>query len=723
MKKHYLSFSAFIFAILIITGCSSGSSNSIDVSMPFCNDDALIANSDYESCEFPALFGAYSLNISPDLQNVELIPLRLSAIGESWLVNGMMYFTVTPCSTCLKIESIALDSGNVKLTFSITHPFKPGNTSEPPSGINRLDLNIFDVAMIIVPSDIIPTTYSLGQIYTTACANQAGFTRELANLIGNPAACPCFLVVDDSMTGTSTYNKFAMGTTNKLFDVWFSDIGTYKLYLTMGYGASAKKAQRLNPKYYNPEFNRKSAWRVDVTPPEGVDPPALGNTWDDADTTTEYFVTVDVYDWQIGATVNTSMLNTTDIYAASDVASVSVEIPGMTASPVIVTSSVSGTGKPNDPLVFSVPVANANGLPPGEYTALVKVLDERIPPNPYTDRDYLIDFVLPTELVNVAPPSWTFAADDVSAKSPYAYATAESGGFRIINISNPLAAYEVSSLSMTGPTCVDASGNYAYVCDASSLSIIDVSTPSSPLIIKQVPSLNSPRDISVVNGYAYVATQGGVVIIDIDLPASASVIKGVSTNGTPIRLSVANGYVYMTTGMGSSAFLEIVCVDPPLDAYWVSVTNLMLPSGHATGICVANYYAYITVRRSLVGDQDFLLIVDIDPPETPYTMKMVDLYELGECVDVVGGLAYVGSYHLIHIVDVSKVSSAHLIATISTPGFNNDIDAESGYLYVANDTKGLMIYPQYIPPSGGLMNYVIPEYATYQIFTATVVDG
>jgi len=723
MKKHYLSFSAFIFAILIITGCSGGSSNSINVSMPFIDDYPQIANSDFESPEFPALFGAYSLNISPDLQNVELNPLRSSAIGESWLVNGMMYFTVTPCSTCLKIKSIALDSGNVKLTFSITHPFKPGNTSLPPSGTNRLDLNIFDVAMIIVPSDIIPTTYSLGQIYTTACANQAGFTRELANLIGNPAAFPYFLVIDDSTTGISTYNKFAMGTTNKLFDVWFSDIGTYKLFLTMGYGASAKKAQRLNPKYYNPEFNRKSAWRVDVTPPEGVDPPSLGNTWDDSDTTTEYFVTVDVYDWQIGATVNTAMANTTDIYAASDVASVSVEIPGMTASPVVVTSPTTGTGKPNDPLVFSVPVANANGLPPGEYTGLVKVLDERVPPNPYTDRDYLIDFVLPTELVNVAPPSWTFAADDVCAKSPYAYVTAESGGFRVINISNPLAAYEVSSLSMTGPTCVDASGNYAYACDASSLSIIDVSSPSTPLVIKQVPSLNSPRDISVVNGYAYVATQGGVLIIDIDPPLSASVKNGVSVGGEPMQLSVSNGYAYLTTAMGSSAFLEIVSVDPPLDAYWISQTNLVLPAGYANGICASNYFAYIAVRRTLAGDQDFLAIVDCDPPETPLVMKLVDLYELGGCVDVVGGLAYVGSYHLVHIVDVSKVSSAHIMATISTPGFNNDIDAESGYLYVANDTKGLMIYPQYIPPSGGLMNYVIPEYATYQIFTATVVDG
>ena len=74
--------------------------------------------------------------------------------------------------------------------------------------------------------------------------------------------------VNTSETGTAPWNKFAMGVTEN-FDAGFSlseEILTFNMYLTMGYGFSAKKSERLMPKYYNPEFNRKAAWKVDVQP-------------------------------------------------------------------------------------------------------------------------------------------------------------------------------------------------------------------------------------------------------------------------------------------------------------------------------------------------------------------------------------------------------------------------------------------------------------------------
>jgi len=246
--------------------------------------------------------------------------------------------------------------------------------------------------MVIKPDAVTPTNYPLmgASIYSGVVANANGYTKELSNVITDTAALPFVLVVDDSLGDTSTWNKFAMGATNE-FEVAFKLIpGTplrFDMYLTMGYGASAKRPDRLTPKYYNPEFNRKAAWKVEAAPQ---------GEWLDNDNTTPVDLEVKVYDWQIGATVYgtpTDFANApaNNVYAASEVASVSIEIPGMNSALPSKTTADSGAGTPSDPLIFTVPVVNQNLLDAGEYTGIVKVLDER-PVLTITDgRDIIID--------------------------------------------------------------------------------------------------------------------------------------------------------------------------------------------------------------------------------------------------------------------------------------------------------------------------------------------
>ena len=344
-----------------------------------------IAESDGEPSTL-GVMGAYELNL--DLQGMvgELTSLRIPSIGESYIVNGMTFFTISPCQDCLKIRGIEADPPYAKLIFRISHPFEKGDTGKPPSALNRLDLDIFDLALVVVQTDQTPVNYSLAgaSIYPDICGNADGYTRELEKVIGSPAACPYFLVVDDSETETPTNNRFAMGTKNLEFGAWFKG-GHFNLYLTMGYGASAKRPQRLNPIYYLPEFNRKAAWKVVVEPPA---------SWSDRDSTTANNVIVKVYDWQSGATVDPTLNDPTDIYASSNVAGVGVEIPGM-FDELKVVSSPTGThdGSPTDPLIYTIPIANEKLLPGGAYTGLVKVLDERTPPqNPTTGQiDSLVD--------------------------------------------------------------------------------------------------------------------------------------------------------------------------------------------------------------------------------------------------------------------------------------------------------------------------------------------
>jgi hypothetical protein len=394
------------------------------------------------------LMGAYELTINPDEMSADLTSKRYSAIGEDYIVSGMGYFTISPCSDCFKIKSISLtNDGLIRLTFAINHPFDPGDPFSPPSGINRLDLDVFDLAMLVHPVDSTPQPYSLNatSVYTGIIANNAGYTTELAGLISDEAALPFVLVIDDNAAATDTFNKFRMGAEAE-FDAVFSIDGNldFNLYLTMGYGWSAEKSHRLMPKYYNPEFNRKAAWKVEVSAQE---------QWIDDDDTTPVNVEISVYDWQIGATVYDSPDDfdnapTDNVYSASEVGSVSVEIPGMNSTLQSVTSATSGTGMPTDPLIFNVPIVNENFLSEGEYIGLVKVADSRsvgdIPPS--GNRDFLIDkpdgfslqyYMMPeyttyqTFIATVVPGytgyCWTKTWGGTNIDYPYSVACDQSG--------------------------------------------------------------------------------------------------------------------------------------------------------------------------------------------------------------------------------------------------------------------------------------------------------
>jgi uncharacterized delta-60 repeat protein len=385
----YLTIIISIISLFLLAGCSSG--NPVTVSSEIIPQNTEI--------NYANILGAYELTIDADSMTADLVSKRQSAIGESVIISGKSYFDMSPCRDCFRISGLGYEPGRIIVMFNLRHPFPKGDTLLPPTAKNRLDLDLFDVAMVVRPTPFTPVDYALTSIAIPSYSieNPDGFTSELSGVTGTESALPYVLTVDDSTSipPASTFNKFEMDGNiypEIKFPVTPGQTLTFDLYLTYGYGISAVLKDRLNPTYYNPEFNRKASWKVEVLPPNGSNPPQMGNTWDNADDTTEYNVNVKVYDWQIGASVNPALQNTADVYAASEVDHISVEIPGMTNAVVTVpgTSHSGGTGMPDSPLVFNVPVANENLLSVGTYTGLVAVFDQRPPQEFSASRDFLV---------------------------------------------------------------------------------------------------------------------------------------------------------------------------------------------------------------------------------------------------------------------------------------------------------------------------------------------
>jgi hypothetical protein len=406
LSKHILAIAVALLLALFI-GCSAGDAPVAPENTAGLSDSVpVIGLADVNNAlDALGLFGAYDLTINPNKMTADLVTKRTSTIGESYIVSGMGFFTSAPCPDCLNLSTLRQDGMNFIVSFNIRHPFKPGNIGEDPTALNRLDLDVFDLAMLVVPVEETPSEYTgTGvSIYSDVLSEPDGYTTELANVIEDNAAIPYALVVDDSITGESTWNKFAMGDETE-FDVSFpftmGETLSFELYLTMGYGFSAVKADRLHPAYFNPEFNRKSPWKIDVIPPQAEMPPEIGNTWSDNDPETEFEVTVLVYDWQIDANVNSDLELPTDVYAASNIDEVEIEIIGMNLASVDgMAHDGTGTGMADRPLVYHIPIMNEGLLTAGEYTGLVKVTDERAV-GTIGDRDFLIDSPDGVELVN-----------------------------------------------------------------------------------------------------------------------------------------------------------------------------------------------------------------------------------------------------------------------------------------------------------------------------------
>jgi len=406
--------------MLVSFGCSANQNPVIVNETPFTG----VSDLD-RPVGLTGIMGVYDVTVNTKDLTAELTPKRANSIGESWLVSGTAFFDVAPCANCLKLSGIELKNENISLTFTVRHPFEKGDTGQAPWTTNRLDLDVFDLAAMIHPLNVSVHRWdiALEEAYDDFVENADGYNQDLFFVLTNEYSnLPFVMVIDenemDPIPSPTTWNRFEMGSSADFEVVLQIDPGEvleFDMYLTMGYGSSAYKSGRLNPKYYNPEFNRKPAWKVVVTPPEGTDPPAQGNTWDDQDSLTEYMVKVEVYDWQIGAiqTMETDMefADPSEILEWSEVLRVRIEIEHMISSYAIVTDDDgTGTGMPGSPLVFNVPVRNENLVIPGEYYGLVCVEDERSVKDPFIMLgDYLIhteDGINLTE--HIIPSFWTY---------------------------------------------------------------------------------------------------------------------------------------------------------------------------------------------------------------------------------------------------------------------------------------------------------------------------
>ena len=344
--------------------------------------------------------GVFTLHLDAVQGTASLTPLRRGNSTDALeTVDITNFLTQAPCTDCAKVMGIHFDSQqHVVVRIGIRHPFPAGDPMAPIQGANRGDLHVFNVEGIVFddgPSQAFP---GIGQVIAAPhFIDPDGYTGYLDGVIdpihatgatihpyrlhwadySNGNFDPSYPMGFLSVTNPAPYGHLVMpmGSAYDSRDYTFDvSTGPLDFYFAVGctYGVSAdKRADRFNPVYRLPQFNKKAAsWLQVLVRNDGL---IAGNTGSGAD------LEVDVVDMSQGVPVGPGLDQMT---ADSSVAQVSVEVPGVTSAPVILPGSAATGGvghDPIDPLIFPVTLTNDLGAAEGTYRGLVKVLDSAVP--------------------------------------------------------------------------------------------------------------------------------------------------------------------------------------------------------------------------------------------------------------------------------------------------------------------------------------------------------
>lgn len=199
----------------------------------------------------------------------------------------------------------------------------------------------------------------------------------------------------------------------------------------------------------------------------------------------------------------------------------------------------------------------------------------------------------------------------------YAVLVMGSLGMGLVDISNP-DQMPPMSLIATGDVCKDLAllgSDHVVTAEWSALRIYDLQDPANPVEIAGVP-LSQARTVAVAGDLAFVACGNpGLAIVDISNPSMPFLVTQIPVGGFVDQVAAVGDRVYLTGYLIGLVTVDVTTQDSPI------VTHVLTLEGEPEAIVIRDGYAYITVGEA----------VEILPPGNPYfdAMALVQLNQTG----------------------------------------------------------------------------------------------
>jgi hypothetical protein len=151
-------------------------------------------------------------------------------------------------------------------------------------------------------------------------------------------------------------------------------------------------------------------------------------------------------------------------------------------------------------------------------------------------------------------------AYDVEVAGDYAYIASQSGGLAIVNVSNPAQPSLAGALA-TGDVTYDlaVAGEYVYLAGSGGVSVVDVDTPSAPVLVGTYPShRGSLWGITLLDHYAIAADDlGGALVLDVTNPAQPQLANYYGLVGAVHAAAASDGHAYLTSWANGLMVLSV----------------------------------------------------------------------------------------------------------------------------------------------------------------------
>lgn len=222
----------------------------------------------------------------------------------------------------------------------------------------------------------------------------------------------------------------------------------------------------------------------------------------------------------------------------------------------------------------------------------------------------------------------------------------------------------------------------AYVGGSGGLTILDIEDPAAIDEIGSVTLSSTPRNVFVSDAYAFVLVPS-LQIIDVSDPVEP-VQVGAYYVLDGMQVAVSESIAYIADGWGGLLVLDVS--DPSQPAY---VLRLPPPTVFVGAVTVSG-------NRLLVGDDDFLYVMDISIPSNPVPLGSVQVGPQPEGwirdIDVDRDLAFVANwYGGFSVVDISDPMNPMEIGVIPALDRVVGVAFHRQFVYLSDDSSGLQV--------------------------------
>ncbi len=151
----------------------------------------------------------------------------------------------------------------------------------------------------------------------------------------------------------------------------------------------------------------------------------------------------------------------------------------------------------------------------------------------------------------------------VAAAGDYVYLAESHGGLQIVRVSDPANPVAVASLATGGDArAVAVAGQYVLVADfLGGLRLIDARDPENPVTVTTL--LPKATAVTMQGNLAFAGFIPTLSVLDLSVPSQPMLLGQIRTNNNSVVITVAEGCAYVAGMSGAKAVLDLFDVSSP----------------------------------------------------------------------------------------------------------------------------------------------------------------